>query len=119
MIDLAERRELRKQTLGLKNPTGGHSFPHLLEVAGEMYRVRMPRPEALHSLTSAVSPHVKNTKIQNDMIQLFVASHMDSDDFERVLYRMIDPDDTFTKVELTQLMRGITTLGTARPTLPS
>lgn len=119
VVDLAERRERRQNTSSLETPTGGHSFRYVVEAAGESYRARMPRPEALHALTSAVSPHVKDIRLQSDMVQLFVANHVLAEDFERILYRMMDPDDSFTKDDLGQLMRTITTLGTARPTVPS
>lgn len=81
--------------------------------------MRTPRPEALRALSAAVGPHTKSQQLQNDMVQLFVSNHMNPADFERVLYRMIDPEDTFTRDDLGELMRSITTLGTARPTVPS
>lgn len=117
VTDLHTRRE--EKTFGLKTPPTGHLYRHTITTAGEEYRVKTPRPEALHTLTAAVSPHIKDTRLQNDMVQLFVSNHMQPDDFERIIFRMMDPDDAFTKDDLGQLMRSITTLGTARPTVPS
>src|SRR5690606_8743155 len=106
-------------TAPLDTSTGGCSYPHSLEVAGEVYRVRTPRPEALHAFTTAVSPHVKGVRLKNDMTQHFVGNHTHPEDFERVVFRMMDPEDRFTKDDLATLMKSIMTLGTARPIRPS
>lgn len=101
------------------NPTSDGHFRHGVELAGETYRVRTPRPEALHAFTTAVSPHVKDARVKNNHIELFVRSHTHPEDFERIVFRMIDPEDNFTKEDLGSLMRSIMTLDTARPTVPS
>lgn len=109
---------LPENSCGLEATLDGH-FRHGVELAGETYRVRTPRPEALHAFTSAVSPHVKDARVKNNHIELFVRSHTHPEDFERIVYRMIDPEDNFTKEDLGSLMRSIMTLDTARPTVPS
>lgn len=109
---------VRENNSGLETTFDG-CFRHGVELAGETYRVRSPRPEALHAFTTAVSPHVKDARVKNNHIELFVRSHTHPDDFERIVFRMIDPEDNFTKEDLGSLMRSIMTLDTARPTVPS
>lgn len=90
----------------------------VIEVAGREIQVRKPRPEALHAFSMAVSRY-SPPEIQNNMVALFVRSHMSIESYEQLLYRMMDPDDTITMDHLGEVMRKIATLGTARPTGPS
>lgn len=120
VVDLQHRRTQRWKTRNtLETPTTGHSHPFTITMAGEHYKVRNPRPEALHAFTEATGPHIKDTRLRNDMIQLFLANHLEPDGFERIIYRLMDPDDEVDRDDLGNLMRDIVTLATNRPTVPS
>lgn len=88
-----------------------------IEVAGRPLRVKRPTPVALNVFTKAISKHSPKG-VQDDMTVLFVRQHLDDDDYEGLMVRMMDPDDDFTLSHFGEVMRGIATLGTARPTVP-
>jgi hypothetical protein len=91
-----------------------------VEVMGETYRVRPPLPTALHAFEAAISPHQHTSRIRADMTARFVRQHMEAASYEKLIVRMIDPDHagTMTGV-ISELLSTISTLGTARPFVPS
>lgn len=91
---------------------------HDFTVAGIALRGRVPAPTALHVLTTATSPHVRG-EIQNDMTWLFLRDHLHPDSLDAVQYALVDPDSGWTIARLGEVIRGIATLGTARPSGPS
>lgn len=91
---------------------------YTIAVGGETIAVKRPNARALHVFTTAISRHAPKES-QNNMVALFVRDHMSETDYERLLARMIDPDETSVSLaDLGRVMREIATLGTARPTGP-
>lgn len=87
-----------------------------LTVRGSVIEIRKPMTNALHVLKMATSENVPK-HVQNDMVTRYVKQHTSPASFEHMLERMIDPDDEFTLKDFGAVMRGISTHGTARPTV--
>lgn len=87
-----------------------------MDVDGFTIEIKKPTTNAIHVLNMATSKHAPKD-VQNDMISRFVKAHTSEASFSTLMERMIDPDDTFTLENLGEVMRGIATVGTARPTV--
>lgn len=86
------------------------------DIRGETFEIRKPLTNSLHVLAMATSGNAP-VKTRDDMIIRFVKQHTSEKSFERMLERMLDPEDEFTLKDFDAVMRAITTLGTARPTV--
>jgi hypothetical protein len=84
------------------------------------FRVRSPQPEAIHVLSMAWSQHQKSERISTGTLMDLVARYTHPDDLAVALMAMADPDDgRFGTEEFHDLVKGIVTVGTARPFWPS
>lgn len=91
----------------------------VVEYKGEEFNVRKPQPQALQAFAMMTGKRVPEAT-QREGISAFVVHHMSPKSFARFMERMIDPDDPeFTPAAMGELMRMISTLGTARPIEPS
>lgn len=89
-----------------------------IDLDGRTIQARMPQAAAIQAFSMAVSKH-SSTKMQNDMVALFVRNHISARSYNDLLVAMMDPDDSFTLEQFGELMRKIATMSTARPTGPS
>jgi hypothetical protein len=87
----------------------------VIEYKGEQWNVRRPTPQAITMFTISTGKYVPETT-QRDIISLFLVRHMSPKSFVRLNERMIDGDDPdFNDKSMGEMMRKISTLGTARP----
>jgi hypothetical protein len=96
--------------LALLDPAG--VFP--LVVGDAIWRVRRPGPEALKQVADVAEA---SGAAQLAAIHAFMVKHMVTEDFNRVVGRLLDPDDPFTAADYMELYRLAVTVGTARPFL--
>lgn len=90
-----------------------------VEYGGELFNVKRPQPQALTAFAIASGKYVPE-ETQRNLVSLFVRNHMSPKSFLRFFERMMDPDDPdFDAAALGEMMRLISTRGTARPTKPS
>lgn len=93
---------------------GGDTRPwHSVAVGDLVLHARTPLPAALHAFQAAVSPHNRSERLRQELTAGFVARHLRPDSYEMLLVAMIDP--TRERVEITDVLEALTTLGTARP----
>lgn len=90
-----------------------------ITVGDQQWRVKRPGPQALHVFTIATSGHQTDSLIRSSAIRDFVARHMHPDDYMRALLTMVDPAGGMDKDTFYDILRGIATVGTARPFRPS
>lgn len=96
----------------------GHPYREL-EVDGiGVLRARKPLPNAVAVIAGAANAKI-STEARTAHLQRFIANHLAPEDYEGLLARMIDPDDTLPPDALLRVSRAIATAGTARPTVPS
>ena len=87
-----------------------------IEVAGFSFRVRSPQPEAITVLAVAWSKYQRSKSIKTETLVDFVSRYTHPDDLAPVLMAMADPDDErFDTEQFHDLVKGIATVGTARP----
>lgn len=90
-----------------------------VEVDGDKWEIRRPRPESLRAFVAAVIPAPRSKEEQAEMIAYFVQHHTSANSYASMLYRLVDPDDDFDAASMGAILRAIARLGTARPTVPS
>ena len=92
-------------------PARGDHRPREVETVGEVL-LRRPLPSAAAALAMAGNPKLSMVD-RSAYLSLFVESHLDEGEHERLLSSMISgelPDDTFERIS-----RSLATWGTARP----
>ncbi len=89
-----------------------------VEVAGQTFDVRVPKPTALHTFQAAVSPHMGNDKVRYTMTSRFVRQHLSEESYEKLIVGLITGSG-FTVEDMAALLESIATLGTSRPSKPS
>jgi hypothetical protein len=85
---------------------------NVIHVAGHYWRVRHPNADALAQLNE-IMDHKGGEQIQ--AINAFLARHLHPEDMSYMLFRMTDPDDSFSSTDYQALYRQVVTCGTARP----
>ncbi|AXN53310.1 hypothetical protein PBI_THONKO_38 [Mycobacterium phage Thonko] len=79
------------------------------------FHARRPMPNSIPALAKAASAKIpERTRI--DQLDLFVQNHLAPGEFETLLARMMDPDETVPADSVLRVSRAIATAGTARPT---
>jgi len=81
-------------------------------LADDVWRVKVPLPSALADL-SAIAEADGGAQIK--AINGYLRKHMHPDDFQKVLRRLLGPDDPFSADDYMELYRLAVTRGTARP----
>jgi hypothetical protein len=81
-------------------------------VGGKMWRLKVPDTLALKLITDI---HDAPGGQQIQLINAFLQRQLHPVDFQQVLRRLLNPDDTFTTDEYMELYRRAVTVGTARP----
>lgn len=61
-----------------------------LDFKGDNLGIRVPKGAALQALNAA---RHSSLEFQDRLVNLFVAKHLSPETYERVMYRMVDPDD--------------------------
>jgi hypothetical protein len=89
-----------------------------VELDGELIQVRKPQPAALQAFSMAASKYTPD-EIKVQMMTLFVQRHISPLSYQRMLERMMNPDDNFTVDDFGRVIEKIATLDTARPIEPS
>lgn len=85
-----------------------------LEFRGDQLAVRTPKGAALNALQMAQSKHVSD-QFRSDITSLFVIQHLSQETYERLMYRMVDPNDPdFTNETFSELIGLIANLGLER-----
>ncbi len=83
-----------------------------LEFKGDKLAIRIPKGAALQALGAA---RHNSLEFQDRLVNLFVAKHLSPETYERVMYRMVDPDDEdFTTGAWGELIGAIAEVGGAR-----
>jgi hypothetical protein len=86
----------------------------LLDVGGRIGTIyaRRPRPRSAAALAQMSNGKVKD-QVRADYMHLFLADHIPPDDYEKLLYRMVDGELAANTVQ--RAVQAIGTWGTARP----
>jgi hypothetical protein len=96
----------------------GHPY-RALEVDGVgIIHARKPLPNAIPALAGAANAKVSNLA-RIDYLDIFIQNHLAEGEFEKLLSRMMDPDEAMPEDAMLRVSRAIATAGTARPTVPS
>lgn len=83
-----------------------------LEFKGDKLAIRVPKGAALTAIGAA---RHNSLEFQDRLIHLFVAKHVSPETYERVMYRMVDPDDEeFTTGAWGELISAIAEVGGER-----
>jgi hypothetical protein len=83
-----------------------------LEFKGDKLAIRVPKGSALQALGN--SRHC-SLDFQDRLVHMFVAKHISDETYERITYRMVDPDDEeFTMKAWGELLNAIAELGAER-----
>lgn len=83
-----------------------------LEFKGDKLGIRVPKGAALQALGAA---RHNSLEFQDRLVNLFVAKHLSPETYERVMYRMVDPDDEeFTTGAWGELISAIAEVGGER-----
>lgn len=83
-----------------------------LEFKGDKLGIRVPKGAALQALGAA---RHNSLEFQDRLVNLFVAKHLSPETYERVMYRMVDPDDEeFTTGAWGELINAIAEVGGER-----
>lgn len=83
-----------------------------LEFKGDKLAIRVPKGAALQALGAA---RHNSLEFQDRLVNLFVAKHLSPETYERVMYRMVDPDDEeFTTGAWGELISAIAEVGGER-----
>lgn len=83
-----------------------------LEFKGDKLAIRVPKGAALQALGAA---RHNSLEFQDRLVNLFVAKHLSPETYERVMYRMVDPDDDdFTTGAWGELISAIAEVGGER-----
>lgn len=90
---------------------------HEVAVGDWPLRAKVPSPTAINVFQKAISPHIKNQRISQEMTSRFLAQHIHPQDWELLMLGwMTEPDRT---PELGDVLRAVATVGTARPFVQS
>lgn len=92
-------------------PSGDYELITVPGAIGPLH-ARRPRPRSAAALAQMSNGKVKDL-VRSDFMHLFLGEHLASDDYETLLFRMIDGElgtDTIQRV-----VQAVTTWGTARP----
>ena len=101
------------------HPTPPIKGYHEIDVAGVgVFHARKPLPNAIPALAGAANPKVSNAS-RIDYLTIFVQNHLAEGEPEKLLARMLDPDEDLPEDAMLRVSRAIATAGTARPTVPS
>ncbi|WP_166905915.1 hypothetical protein [Mycobacterium sp. DL440] len=80
-----------------------------LPFKGDELAIRVPKGAALQALGAA---RHNSLEFQDRLVNLFVAKHLSPETYERVMYRMVDPDDEeFTTGAWGELIGAIAEIG--------
>lgn len=83
-----------------------------LEFKGDKLAIRVPKGAALQALGAA---RHNSLEFQDRLVNLFVAKHLSPETYERVMYRMVDPDDEeFTTGAWGEMISAIAEVGGER-----
>lgn len=83
-----------------------------LDFKGDTLGIRVPKGSALQALGAA---RHNSLEFQDRLLNLFIAKHLSPESYERVFYRMINPDDEeFTTSDWGELINAIAEIGGER-----
>lgn len=84
-----------------------------LEFAGDKLAIRVPTPQAMSGLSSALSKYTPPAT-QSALHGLFMVRHLSQQSYERVYFRLFDPDDTgYDSNTMGELLGAILNTGVA------
>lgn len=84
-------------------------------IKGEAVAFRKPQPKALDAIVKALDRKLAGN---SDYVTKFIQGHTSPETYQRLLERMIDPEDLLTMHDFGDVMKAIVVAGTARPTKP-
>lgn len=98
---------------------GDREWKHdFVDFKGDKLAVRKPSQQALAAFSLASSKFVK-PQTQNDVTGMFIARHLSDASYDRVISRMMDPDDTdYTSKSIGELMGIVVRLANPPKTGP-
>lgn len=84
---------------------GDQNWPHrFIEYRGDVLAVRKPTSQALAGFSLGVSRFVK-AQTQNDITGMFIERHMSEASYDRMMTRLMDPDDhDYTSASVGEIM---------------
>lgn len=84
-----------------------------LEYLGDNLAVRVPEMQALSAFMLASGKYIDGDR-QNNMTSFFLDQHIGSDSYDRMLQRMMDPDDAdYTTKSIAEVVRQLVEMATA------
>lgn len=86
--------------------TSDEESTHSVEVAGDTWRFRTPKPTALLSFGLGTANR-KNSGLMMRTMQQFLAFHLQEEDFDRFLERMSNPEDRFDDENFGELINAL------------